>query len=101
VIDLPENLRDLTERLVLQHRALPDNRGQSFAVPADLDDRIIRHEGFNLLCQQGFSAGKDGLAGLALLLEQLPDQSIGHWSREPAPEVILLMAGCQSRHGVD
>jgi len=94
VLDLPGNLRDQTERLVDKQRALGDSDEHSFAVPGDLDDRLSSHPAYDRLIEHGFSRDKDGLAGLALLLEKLPEHAIGFWSGEPSPGIIALMAEC-------
>lgn len=99
VIDLQGNLQDTAERLVVQYRSHGDHGGQAFAVPGDIDEGVISHPGFGRLRQKGFASGNDGLAGLALLLEKLPAQAIGHWPREPASEVIEFMALCPELPG--
>ena len=96
VIDLQGSLVDETHRLVARHRSAPD---PCFAVPDDVAAEVRDHRAWERLRKEGFSSGREGLERLELLLEDLPDYSIGAWQRQPNADEVELLSRCEELPG--
>lgn len=95
LIDIP-HIQEEVQRLVAAHRA---RHGPCFAAEADLSPELLEQPGFDQLRALAIAKDEDGLARLALLLEDLPEYHIGTWPGEPGKEKVALLRKCERLPG--
>ena len=96
VIDFQGSPGDEAHRLVAKHRS---DHGPCFAVPGDIDAEVRDHPAWERLRKEGFSSSLAGLENLDLLLQDLPDYSVGAWPTQPDTEEVELLSRCEELPG--